>query len=115
MPRSISAAGPSRSRAPNSFAPMKSGFSRAAPSPRYRRLIQQYQLMHTEGDRRLGIPPQLTFAGQSLPQQAPHIKRWIERTGAQSILDYGSGKGEQYAPRRIVDPRTQIDHPGIQS
>jgi len=94
---------------------MKSGYSRAAPSPRYRRLIQQYQLMHAEGDRRLGIPPQLTFAGQSLPQQAPHIKRWIERTGAQRILDYGSGKGEQYAPRRIVDPHTQIDHPGIQS
>jgi hypothetical protein len=94
---------------------MKSGYSRAAPSPRYRRLIQQYQLMHAEGDRRLGIPPQLTFAGQSLPRQAGHIKRWVERTGAQTILDYGSGKGEQYALRRTLDPQTQVDHPDIRS
>jgi hypothetical protein len=81
---------------------MKSGYSRAAPSPRYRRLLEQYQLMHENGDQRLGIP-------------AAHIKRWIERTGAQSILDYGSGKGEQYSLRRMVDPRTQIDHPDIRS
>ncbi|HEV3010114.1 MAG TPA: class I SAM-dependent methyltransferase [Burkholderiales bacterium] len=94
---------------------MKSGYSRAAPSPRYRRLIEQYQLMHENGDTRLGIPAALTFAGQSLPRQAGHIKRWIERTGAQSILDYGSGKGEQYSLARLVDPQTQIDHPDIRS
>lgn len=94
---------------------MKSGYSRRAPSPRYRRLIRQYQLMHDEGDRRLGIAPQLTFAGQSLPRQAAHIKRWIERTGAQTILDYGSGKGAQYGLRRTLDPQTQVDHPDIRS
>jgi hypothetical protein len=94
---------------------MKSGYSRAAPSPRYRRLIEQYQRMHENGDARLGIPPELTFAGQSLPPQAAHIKRWIERTGAQSILDYGSGKGAQYSLRRTVDPQTQIDYPDIRS
>lgn len=94
---------------------MKSGYSRAAPSPRYRRLIEQYRLMHEKGDARLGTPPGRTFAGQSLPPQAGHIKRWIERTGAQSILDYGSGKGEQYSLRRTVDPQTRIDHPDIQS
>jgi hypothetical protein len=94
---------------------MKSGYSRASPSPRYRRLLEQYQQMHDEGDKRLGIPAALTFAGQSLPKQATRIKGWIERTGAQTILDYGSGKGEQYALRRTLDPQTQVDHPGIQS
>jgi hypothetical protein len=94
---------------------MKSGYSRRAPSPRYRRLIEQYQLMHAEGDARLGIPAALTFAGQSLPPQAGHIKRLIDRTGAQTILDYGSGKGEQYVRQRVLDPATGIDHPDIQS
>jgi hypothetical protein len=94
---------------------VKSGYSRAAPSPRYRRLLEQYQQMHNEGDKRLGIPAERTFPGQSLPQQAPHIKRWIERTGAQTILDYGSGKGEQYRLQRFVDPHTQVDHPDIRA
>ena len=71
--------------------------------------------MHTQGETRLGIPPEQTFAGQSLPQQAPHIKRLIDRTGAQSILDYGSGKGRQYELRRMVDAQTGIEHPDIRS
>jgi SAM-dependent methyltransferase len=94
---------------------MKPGYNRKAPSPRYRRLLEQYQLMHENGDRRLGIPPELTFAGQSLPKQAPRIKRWISRTGAQSILDYGCGKGEQYGLVRMADAETGIDHPDIKS
>jgi len=94
---------------------MKRSFSRAAPSPRYRRLIEQYQYMHENGETRLGIPPEQTFAGQSLPRQAPHIQRLIARTGAQTILDYGSGKGRQYELRRMVDPNTGIDHPDIRS
>jgi hypothetical protein len=94
---------------------MKHSYSRASPSPRYRRLIEQYKLMHVNGETRLGIPPDQTFAGQSLPKQAPHIKRLIERTGAQSILDYGSGKGQQYWPRRVVDSQKRIEHPDIRS
>jgi hypothetical protein len=57
--------------------------------------------MHENGETRLGIAPEQTFAGQSLPRQAPHIKRLIQQTAAQSILDYGSGKGHQYSLRRI--------------
>jgi hypothetical protein len=71
--------------------------------------------MHENGETRLGIAPEQTFAGQSLPRQAPHIKRLIQQTAAQSILDYGSGKGHQYSLRRILDVHTGIDHPDIKS
>lgn len=94
---------------------MTAKYSRAAPSPRYRRLIAEYQYMHEHGEKRLGIPPELTFAGQSLPRQAPYIKQLIRRTAAQSILDYGSGKGRQYGLQRIVDTESGVDHPDIKS
>ncbi len=59
--------------------------------------------MHLEGESTLGIPAQKTFPGLSLLPQARRIKRLIERTGACTILDYGSGKGQQYeiSPVRI--------------
>ena len=94
---------------------MKTKFSRQAPSPRYRRLIEQYRLMHEHGEQHLGIPPEQTFAGQSLPEQAPRIKRLIGRTGSRSILDYWSGKGRQYELRRIVDTDSGIDYPDIRT
>jgi hypothetical protein len=93
----------------------KTKYTRTAPSPRYRRLIEQYQLMHLHGETHLGIPPEQTFPGHSLPKQAPHIKRLIKRTGSKSILDYGSGKGQQYWPLRIVDSEDGIDYPDIKS
>src|ERR1051325_11134976 len=82
---------------------MATKFSRAAPSPRYRRLVEQYQLMHLHGETHLGIPPEQTFPGASLPKEAGRIKRLIKLTGARTILDYGAGKGQQYLPLRIAD------------
>jgi hypothetical protein len=90
-------------------------YTRPAPSPRYRRLIEQYQFMHLHGEIHLGIPPEQTFSGESLPKQAPHIKRLIQRTQSTALLDYGSGKGQQYWPFRIVDPENGIDYPDIKS
>ncbi len=79
-------------------------FSRANPSPRYRELIVLYRQMHLEGERFLNLPPEQVFPGGSLPPQAARIKRLIVATGAASILDYGSGKGKQYAgPVRLRD------------
>lgn len=94
---------------------MKEKFTRASPSPRYRRLIEQYQLMHTQGEIHLGIPPDQTFPGQSLPPQAPHIKRLIKATGARTLLDYGCGKGRQYWPHRIRDEQEGVEYPDIKS
>jgi hypothetical protein len=94
----------------------KARYTRAAPSPRYRRLIEQYRLLHEQGEQHLGIPPERTFAGQSLPPQAPRIKRLIRRTGSQTILDYGSGKGGQYDQLlRMVDDEDDVEYPDIRS
>lgn len=90
-------------------------YSRAAPSPRYRRLLEQYRLMHENGETHLGIPPEQTFDGRSLPPQAGHIKRLVKLCGARSILDYGCGKGRQYELRRMVDAEEGIDYPDIKS
>ena len=94
---------------------MATKFSRAAPSSRYRRLVEQYQLMHLQGETHLGIPPEQTFPGESLPKEAARIKRLIKLTGARTILDYGAGKGQQYLPFRIADEDERTEYPDIRS
>ena len=87
-------------------------YSRAKPSARYERLVAQYREMHREGEQHLGIPPDETFPGKSLLPQAPRIKRLIKVTGAGTILDYGSGKGQQYRPLPFTDETGSV-HVGI--
>jgi hypothetical protein len=77
-------------------------YRRSDPSPRYRELIALYARMHIEGETTLGIPAEKTFCGSSLGPHIARIKRWIEHTGARTILDYGAGKGMQYRPQKIV-------------
>jgi hypothetical protein len=76
-------------------------FTRANPSPRYQELVQLYRTMHAEGEKFMNVAPGDTFPGLSLPPEAHHIKRLIDRTGAHNILDYGSGKGRQYDARNV--------------
>jgi hypothetical protein len=87
-------------------------YSRRNPSPRYQRLLALYREMHRDGERHLGIPPDQTFPGKSLPPQAGHIRRLVELTGARTVLDYGSGKGQQYFPLPFTDPGGAV-HVGI--
>ncbi len=89
-------------------------YTRSNPSPRYARLLAQYREMHRDGEIHLGIPPDQTFPGKSLPPQAGHIKRLIDSTGARTILDYGSGKGQQYQPLPFTDPGGTV-HLGIRA
>jgi hypothetical protein len=77
-------------------------YSRQTPSPRYRALLEMYQNMHLHGETFMGIAPERTFDGRSLRKEAINIRRMIEQTGAQTILDYGSGKGTQYDPKPLV-------------
>jgi hypothetical protein len=81
--------------------PMTMVFSRANPSPRYRQLVESYRALHVEGERFMNVAPGDTFPGLSLPPEAHHIKRLIDRTGALNVLDYGSGKGRQYDARGV--------------
>jgi FkbM family methyltransferase len=64
--------------------------------------MKLYAQMHAEGEKRLGIAPEATFPGSSLAPHVGRIKRLIDATGARTILDYGSGKGFQYRPQKIV-------------
>ncbi len=79
-------------------------YSRASPSPRYRELQQMYKQLHEQGETQLGLAPEQTFNGLSLMPQLVRIKSLIERTGANTMLDYGCGKGLQYDPRPIKAP-----------
>lgn len=94
---------------------MSNNYTRGAPSPRYRRLLEQYRTLHLHGEARLGIPPEQTFSGISLPKEAPRIKALILATGAKTLLDYGSGKGQQYWPRRMLDAAEGVEYPDIKS
>ena len=72
-------------------------YTRSNPSSRYQELQFMYRQLHEEGEKHLGMPPEKTFNGMSLVPQITRIKGLIERTEARTILDYGSGKGQQYS------------------
>jgi hypothetical protein len=71
-------------------------YCRATPSPRYVALVAQYRDMHLHGDPHQSTPAAKVYPGSSLLRQAPHIKALVERTCAETILDYGSGKALAY-------------------
>jgi FkbM family methyltransferase len=82
---------------------MPNSYSRSQPSPRYVDLLAQYRRMHAEGEPNLGLAPEQTFPGASMHGgHVAAVKRMIEQTGARSILDYGSGKGMQYRPQKLM-------------
>ena len=78
-------------------------YSRETPSARYKELNALYRQMHKEGEKNLEIPADQTFTGQSLLPHVEVIKALIVKTGANSILDYGCGKGLQYGEMNVQD------------
>ncbi|MEK6749122.1 MAG: class I SAM-dependent methyltransferase [Pseudomonadota bacterium] len=66
------------------------------PSARYIELIEQYRKLHHEGDPAQGLPGAKMFPGIALLPQAPRIAQLVAETNAQTLLDYGCGKGHQY-------------------
>lgn len=56
-------------------------------SPAYHRALTEAQQHHASNK---------TYSGKFLRPHAPFVRELIEATGAQSILDYGCGKGRQY-------------------
>ena len=57
--------------------------------------------MHEEGAKAENIPAEQTFDGRSLPKHPDNIQTVLNVLGSETILDYGSGKGRQYAPLEI--------------
>ncbi len=79
---------------------VKTEYSRQQPSERYRQLLEQYQHLHLHGTT--DTKPEEMFAGISLPHQAPRIGMLAKRTKAQTLLDYGCGKGKLYQVASIT-------------
>jgi len=73
-------------------------YSRQSPSPRYLQLVDLYRDLHTDGDTTLGMAAENTFNGKSLLQHVGVIGQLCRHFGAKTLLDYGSGKGQQYGP-----------------
>lgn len=76
-------------------------YDRNNPSPEYLDMVRMYETLHDEGERQAGKSAKDTFPGKMLIQHAPGIKEMIDLTGAESILDYGAGKGLGYQQRNI--------------
>ncbi len=75
-------------------------YTRDDPSPEYRAMVEMYATLHERGANKAATedhrPPEQTFAGKMLASHAPIIKQMIDRTSSQTLLDYGSGKGQSY-------------------
>jgi hypothetical protein len=76
-------------------------YTRENPSPRYRALVGEYQRMHREGIPERGIAPAKLYVGRSLLPHLPAVRALARQTGAQSLLDYGAGKGLVWRDRGI--------------
>lgn len=73
-------------------------FTEEQPSQSYRRLLEMYQTMHEEGWAQAQWSAERTFDGKSLEHHIRPIAGLIRETGAETLLDYGSGKAKVYAP-----------------
>jgi len=79
-------------------------YTRENPSPRYRELTRLYAEMHARKGGDEGSDTEEIFKGFSMLPHAETVKKLIDRTGARTVLDYGSGKGQQYKKVTIELP-----------
>ena len=73
------------------------GHSRGNPSSMYLESINLYKTIHNEGEKARDLHSEDIYPGYSLIQWIKDIKKLIDTTNSEDILDYGSGKGNQYA------------------
>lgn len=71
-------------------------FAAATPSAEFAELVGLYQRMH-EGDAALVNPDDADpFDGRRLSKHSGTVSALIADTGAETVLDYGAGKGQGY-------------------
>jgi len=74
---------------------LNSPFTAETPSPRYGALIQQYEMLHAEAAAKGGAGEMFDgIVGFAIV--APYVRRFANRIGAATLLDYGGGRGAQY-------------------
>jgi hypothetical protein len=73
-------------------------FTKAHPSPHFEAMVAQYRLLHERGEAELQLAAAETFDGHSLNKHVREIAKLVQRTGANTLLDYGAGKGGSYTP-----------------
>ena len=78
-------------------------YNRDNPSPRYRELTRLYAEMHANKGPS-GSETEKVFNGFSMLPHAESVKRLIDHSKARTVLDYGSGKGQQYKNVTIEMP-----------
>jgi len=71
-------------------------FTKERPSRRFGELLEQYRIMHEEGEKNLGLASEETFSGISLRKHINPVAKLAAETGAKTILDYGAGKASLY-------------------
>jgi len=71
-------------------------FTKEQPSAQFKAMLEQYRIMHEEGEKVLGLSADETFDGHSLAKHDEKIATLIKETSARTILDYGCGKGALY-------------------
>ncbi|MET4806874.1 class I SAM-dependent methyltransferase [Limibacillus sp. MBR-115] len=71
-------------------------FTKERPSRRFTEMLEQYRILHEQGEQTLELEPQQTFSGKSLARHLADIGKLCGRHGASSLLDYGCGKALFY-------------------
>jgi hypothetical protein len=81
-------------------------FTATRPSLHYQSVLDLHAQMYVDGDAGAGIQPDDMFSGVQLPKRAAEILKLITAHNAQTVLDYGAGKGTAYKPvaGRADDP-----------
>ena len=80
-------------------------YTRENPSPEYLEMVEMYSTLHRQGalterpDEKKA--PVETFSGKMIVEHAPSIGELIARSGSQTLLDYGAGKGQAYQRKDI--------------
>ncbi len=73
-------------------------FTKERPSARFAELIDLNRQLHEDGARATGKTAPDTFCGKSLRDHVGPIAALVKECEAGTILDYGSGKAQMYAP-----------------
>ena len=71
-------------------------FTADHPSARYNELIRQYEILHQDAQARNKGGGQMFEGIVGFAIVAPYVRRFRQKLGAMTLLDYGGGRGAQY-------------------